>query len=128
MVNNTILYAEDDKDLRETTLEFFKYNFPDYNIESFETGALLERRLEGGVNGVCAVLTDNQMPGINGSEIIDKHASQKGFPFILFYAGDEKIGQDLARKYNNVQYVQKPDIGGLIDTLRCAINSTPSSQ
>ena len=80
-------------------------------------GTSLEERLKKDTNRVCAVVTDNNMPGIKGSQIIDKYASKIGLPFILFYAGDERIGQYLSSKYDNVYYVQKPDMDGLIKVM-----------
>lgn len=129
-MKKTILYAEDNEYLRETMLEFFEDNFSDYDIESFETGDLLEERLERGLNGVCAVVTDDKMPCINGSDIIRKYSPRLKVPFIL-HSNHPQI-EKIAKECGAYAYVDKCDKCGkevLIDTLRSAINdSTQSSQ
>ena len=113
----TILIADDYDAARQLIVDCFNKYFPEYNLEAFRDGTSLEERLKKDTNGVCAVVTDNKMPGINGSQIIDKYASKIELPFILFYAGDERIGQYLSNKYDNVDYVQKPDIVGLVKVM-----------
>ena len=113
----TILIADDYDVVRQSIVDCFNEHFPEYNIEAFRDGTSLEERLKKDTNRVCVVVTDNNMPGIKGSQIIDKYASKIGFLFILFYAGDERIGQYLSNKYDNVYYVQKPDMDGLIKVM-----------
>ena len=117
-MKKTILVAEDLPEAREIVLIYLQNNFPNYNIETFENGASLEKRLKQGVDGVCAVVTDNQMPSISRAKIIDRYAPKLKIPFILFYGGDESTGKYLARKYNNVSYILKPNVEGLMDTLK----------
>lgn len=105
-----ILYAEDDPDMRGHIGEILKRNFPAFDTELFEDGTSLESRLNDGIANVRLVITDNNMPGIRGSEIIDKYAQVGSFnhiPFILFYFGDKSTGEFLASKYDNVSYLLK---------------------
>ena len=117
MTDKIILYAEDDKELRECVVENLQARGISNPVEEFSDGVALEERLKQGVDGVGVVLTDNQMPGIRGSKIIEKYAPRIGLPFILFCAGAESTGQYLSNKYNNVSYVGKPDIGGLMKVM-----------
>ena len=127
-MKKTILYAEDHPDLREIVLKLLIEDFPDYNFETFERGDLLEERVERGVNGVCAIVTDNRMPYINGLDIIKKFAPRLKVPIILHYFGELEIGV-AAVKYGAYAYVLKDEINDLTDILRRAINeSTTSSQ
>jgi len=99
-MKNKILVADDDGAMRRLNLRCLKMGFPRYETEEFEDGKSLVSKLEGDVSGVALVLTDNEMPGINGSEIIKNYASREGFkqiPFILVYGGDETIGKQVVR-------------------------------
>ena len=104
-----ILFADDDKNVRETMLMFLDMRFPSYGVESFKEGTSLEKRLkQGSLENVCMVITDNQMPGIEGSEIIRIYASKfPEIPFILYYGGDEEIGEEAVRNMAYA-YVLKP--------------------
>ena len=104
-----ILFADDDKNVRETMLMFLDMRFPSYGVESFKEGTSLEKRLkQGSLENVCMVITDNQMPGIEGSEIIRIYASKfPEIPFILYYGGDEEIGEEAVRN-RACAYVLKP--------------------
>ena len=104
-----ILFEDDDKNVRETMLMFLDMRFPSYGVESFKEGTSLEERLkQGSLENVCMVITDNQMPGIEGSEIIRIYASKfPEIPFILYYGGDEEIGEEAVRN-RACAYVLKP--------------------
>lgn len=104
-----ILLADDDDNVRKSISMFLEMRFPNYDIETFEDGASLNERLkQRDLENVCMVITDNQMPGIEGSEIIRTYASR--FPeisFILHYGGDEEIGEEAVRN-SACAYVLKP--------------------
>ena len=104
-----ILFADDYADWRNAMLMFFEMRFPDYDVETFENGTSLDERLnQGDLENVCMVITDNQMPGIEGSEIIRIYASKfPEIPFILYYGGDEEIGEEAVRN-RACAYVLKP--------------------
>ena len=88
-----ILLAEDNKCLRDLFEDIINESFPDYEVESFSEGVSLAKRLQGDVNDVKLVVTDNTMPGIYGSEIISLYAQKpkfKDIPFILC-SGDISI-------------------------------------
>ncbi len=96
MPRNIILYAEDNDGTRELLSEILEEEFINYKIESKSSGTQLEKRLEKNVSDVALVITDNFMPGIDGSCIIEKYSRKKEFeeiPFILLYGGAEEIGK-----------------------------------
>jgi len=96
-----ILIADDDKTVRKMMSMVLDEGFPNYGIESFEDGTSLNERLkQGSLENVCMVITDNQMPGMSGLEVIEKHArklKEQGIPMILHYAGDREIGVEAVR-------------------------------
>ena len=110
MGKKNILYAEDNPDLRELFLMYSEKYLSEINLEVFEEGISLEKRLQKGPDGIDLVLTDNQMPGPNGSDIIKKYARLPGFeriPFILYYGGFPEIGEQ-AVKDGAFIYFKKP--------------------
>ena len=109
-MKKTILIADDNRIIRKIMVEIIKRKFSDtYNIECFEDGKSLDERLSQNLEGVCAVVTGNQMSGIKGLEIIKKHASELiNRPFILHYFGDKEIGEE-AKRNGAYGYVIKGD-------------------
>lgn len=105
----TILIADDDSDIRESTHEYLEMDFPGCNYEVFNSGQELEARLrQGNLEKVALAIMDNSMPpGLDGSEIISTYAGVVNFPFILHYAGVEDIGKK-AVKDGAVAYFKKP--------------------
>ena len=95
-MTDKILIADDEELIRDITNSFLIENFPQFGVESFENGTSLENRLNGNTDDVRLVITDNNMPGITGSEIIERYATRLRFkdtPFILCYGGEDKIGK-----------------------------------
>ncbi|MGA2130532.1 MAG: response regulator [Candidatus Pacearchaeota archaeon] len=125
-----ILYAEDDDNLRKVYGLAWKRFFPEYSIEDFADGSSLERRLAEDVGNVRLVITDNRMPGITGSEIIEKYAKKDEFrhiPFILFYIGDSSIGM-IAMKNGAFGYLikGKEHVKEIADYIRQALKVSDS--
>lgn len=90
-----ILLADDDETILFMSKEIIQDYFPNYEIQTFSDGELLENRLKEDLNGVRLIITDNEMPKITGREIIQKYSKEKEFekiPFILCYGGDNEIG------------------------------------
>ncbi len=91
-----ILLAEDDERLRNLFEKIIQDTFPDYGVESFSDGDSLNKRLKEDVEDVRLIVTDNQMPGMIGSEIIRQYAREPRFErisFVLLYGGNEEIGK-----------------------------------
>ena len=128
----TILYAEDNENVRWSCQGLLKRLFPDVHIEVFEDGTSLEKRLKEGP-APNVVLTDKNMPGIKGSQIIVKYSPKlPGTKFIMLYGGNPNIAEYLVSKGLAYAYLLKPatteEISG---TLNMALNSsrpTESSQ
>ncbi|MBU2104549.1 MAG: response regulator [Nanoarchaeota archaeon] len=89
-MEKTIYIADDDSSIRKLTGDVLGRFFPEYEREFFEDGVSLLRRLEE-TDKPSLIITDNEMPGVTGSEIIEGYARK--IPFILIYGGDEKIGK-----------------------------------
>jgi DNA-binding NtrC family response regulator len=112
-MRNKILCADDEEYLRNLYKGVISHVFPNYELEIFGDGTSLAGRLERDVSNVGLVLTDNDMPGITGSEIIRKYARRPEFadkiPFILLYGKDSDgtLGKE-AVKNGAFDYVLKP--------------------
>ena len=119
-MNKKILLADDTEILRDFQRTILK-KFPGYEIEEFEDGSSLKSRLEGKVEDVSLVVTDNEMPGVNGSEIISEYAKKSKFPFVLVYGGGEEIGEQ-AIKNGAFRYLMKPfEMGQYVELIREAL-------
>ena len=95
MNKNLIIIADDTEPLRRLQKRILQ-KFSEFKIEEFDSGTSLRNRLEDNVDSIALVITDNDMPGMKGSEIIREYSKRQGFeeiPFILHYAGDEQIGK-----------------------------------
>ena len=118
----TILIADDESTIRKLNSMIVEREFPDYNIELFEDGKELDERLNQNLEEVCLIVTDNQMPGMYGLEIIEKYARKlKNIPFVLYYGGDEEIGKD-AVKNGAYDYVMKGNYDKLENILGKVLN------
>ena len=113
---NVILYAEDDSSVRSVNEMFLKNYFSGMIIETFEDGTSLEKRLNNGVAGVCMVITDNDMPGITGLEIIKKYAGKLDFPFILNSTSPDEVISEAVEV--GAFYVPKPGCPELIEGVK----------
>ena len=117
-----ILFADDDESIRKSHKFFFEMNFPEYDVEFFRDGTSLNKRLNQDLTGVCAVVTDNRMPGIEGSGIIKDYARRlRHIPFILSYGGDKEIGEEAVRA-GAYAYVLKTDNPRLYEVLKRVLN------
>ncbi|MBU4308718.1 MAG: response regulator [Nanoarchaeota archaeon] len=109
-----ILIADDEKDIRDLTKEILECRLLDYSFETFEDGNCLKNKLNElivkGDRNIRAIITDDNMPGIKGSELIEEYAKMKEFkkiPFFLVSSSDEYIGKR-AMENGAFAYVQKP--------------------
>ena len=118
---NKIIYADDGEGMRNTMKLFFKYHLEDYELESYENGISVEKKLEElaiNKNNTKAIVLDNQMElGLTGGELIKKYANKINTPFILAYGGNDEIGYS-AIEDGAYAFIKKPfslkDISNLI--------------
>ena len=119
-----ILYADDEPGMRRLMELVLRSDFPAYHIEVFKDGSSLEKRLMNGVKDVRLVLTDNQMPGIKGSDIIRKYSKTDPFkeiPFIIFTA-EEAVGERSTEE-GAFAYLPKPfPLGGFNSVIKRALS------
>ena len=122
-----ILYADDKESLRDFLGTLLEMSFPELDREAFKDGSSLEKRLNESLEGVRLVITDNDMPGIKGSEIIIAYAEKpefKNISFILHYGGDPSLGEELVNKHGAFAYLKKPaQIEDITATIEKALNS-----
>ena len=122
-----ILYADDEPSMGKLVACILEIDFPAHTLEVFRDGSSLEERLMKGTENVRLVVTDNDMPGIIGSEIIKKYAKKPGFeqiPFVLCYAGNISLGESLVNEGYAFSYLEKPfGIKDLRRTLKNALDS-----
>ncbi len=105
-----ILIADDEEGQRCLVSEATKMFFPGYELEVFKEGTSLKERLEGLVGKeteIKLVLTDNQMPGYEGSKLIREYSEKINPPMILIYGGKLGIGEQ-ALKDCAYGFIQKP--------------------
>jgi len=107
-----ILFADNDAGILEIYQKIFERDLPNYPVEFFSDGNSLKKRLEGLVNGtdrIKIVITDNQMPGVSGREIIAKYSGKKeseNIYFILFSVCSNDIAREVEDKYG-AKYLPK---------------------
>ena len=93
----TIIHADDEESLRHAISRIIRMKFSDCNLEQFGNGAELEKRLNQSVNVPGVVLTDNNMPGITGEDVIRDYAQRPNFagrvPFVLVSGLGDMIGE-----------------------------------
>jgi len=125
-----ILIADDEKDARDSIKEILESDLPDYFFETFKNGTSLKNKLDELLvkrdGNIKAIITDNEMPGIAGSELISEYAKMKEFrkiPVILVYGGEESIGKK-AVENGAFAYIQKPyNISDFSKLVKKAISS-----
>jgi putative two-component system response regulator len=101
----SILYAEDEKDLREKTASFLKKIFMHVDV-AVDGKEALDKYIN---NKYDIVITDIQMPNMGGLELISnirKHNEQQ--EIIINSAYTETEFSDEAAKYNVTHYIRKP--------------------
>jgi len=110
MTKKTILIADDDESIRYMMKSLFEIYLSHYNKEYFSNGTQLDKRLKERPKELVAVLTDDNMPGIRGLEIIKKYCNNSDYKDILFflcYGGEREIGEQ-ALENGAKEYFLKP--------------------
>ena len=122
---NKILIADDDEMQRDLHEALIQNRFPEFDLEFFKDGGSLEKRLSNKLNGIKLVITDNHMPGITGSGIIQKYAKSLEFskiPFILCYGGEEEIGKRAVKNGAFAYIIKGGDINQYFEIIKKALD------
>lgn len=88
-MKKTIIYADDEAQLREIYQRFHNAKYAEYNAEVFSNGTDLKKRLEESVEDVALIVSDIDMPkgahpnGIEVMEWIYLDSKNKHIPVIL---------------------------------------------
>ena len=111
-----ILIADDRENNRRCLRGCIEDSFPNYSIELCEDGRVLDGLLRENSDRINLIITDNDMPGFTGIDIIRRYAS-KGIPIVLCYAGDREVGRE-ALKHGAFGIIEKPysinDVLGIV--------------
>jgi len=113
---NLVYIAEDQNSLRSLVSEVIQETFQDYSVNSFDNGASLYKNILKNNHNLELVLTDNNMPLMDGIEVIEK--CSKLYPEIDFLL---MSGNTLYTKAINAgakEFLKKPfSVEDLIQTL-----------
>jgi DNA-binding NtrC family response regulator len=124
----SILIADDQASWINILSRLIKETGVENPVEAFEDGTSLEARLKKGP-APALVITDNQMPGIPGSKIIQEYAPQYSqTKFILHHGGDKFIGEYLMEEGLAFAFIQKgAESEEIINKIRSALGYLESS-
>lgn len=112
-----ILIADDRENNRNCLRECIEDFFPNYSIELCEDGRVLDGLLRENSDRINLVITDNDMPGFTGIDIIRRYAS-KGIPIVLCYAGNKEVGRE-ALQHGAFGIIEKPySFQDVVDVVR----------
>lgn len=105
-MRNKIYIADDNESNLEGTYKVIGILFPKYETTKFENGRLLYKNIEKNYKNLKLVLTDNEMPLMNGLDVIKESASKyKEIPFILMSGRDIK---ESALEAGAKEFIEKP--------------------
>jgi FixJ family two-component response regulator len=125
MICNIVSVVDDDPMVRDSTVDLL--NSYGYTALGFETA---EEFLDSNeVANTCCLITDQQLPGLNGTDL-QKYLSEAGYrtPVIFITAYDVKTVHERALAAGAIAYLTKPfDEAVLLDCLQTAL-STRSHQ
>jgi DNA-binding NtrC family response regulator len=129
-MTDKILIADDDSFMLTITNTIIQSKFPEIQVESFEDGTSLEKRLNAGIDGVKLVITDNNMPGIGGRFIIQKYARKPEYSrvkFVLCSGAADSFRQELEKEVMEngaFGYIPKPSkIDVYVDIVKRALEA-----
>ncbi len=107
---NRIFVAEDYPEIMIAYKAILEMEFPENPMEFFKDGTSLVNRLDQNPTDLRIVLTDNDMPGVYGSEIIESYANKPGFEDVRFVlsTGDGMEVGEKALKAGAYGYLAKP--------------------
>ena len=75
------MLADDDAAIRSIQKRILNGEFKEMIVDEFSNGTSLDERIRGKIDNVTLIITDNEMPGISGSEIIRRYAQKFNIPF-----------------------------------------------
>jgi FixJ family two-component response regulator len=122
MICNIVSIVDDDPMVRDSTVDLL--NSYGYTALGFETA---EKFLGSGeVANTCCLITDQQMPGLSGTEL-QKHLRAAGYrtPIIFITAYPLPAVREQALAAGAIAYLTKPfDEAVLVDFLQKALSGT----
>lgn len=108
--SETVLVAEDDKDVRDLVSSMLRQQ--GYNVLVGENGATALAALQQGAGSIHLLLTDVDMPDMNGKQLFEKVSSLCPDARVLYMSGDADnliAGKGLPE--TGVYFLQKPFSG-----------------
>lgn len=122
MTKKLIFIAEDNETLRYGYLRILGIS-KKYEVQAFETATALLSALEGGASPDL-ILTDNEMPGMTGTELV-AYLRNTGFEKpIIMVSGDNRVQSNKVLQAQLQNFLAKPaPIGELVEAIDIAIAS-----
>lgn len=103
----SILLVDDELALLESLKQLFKEHFVGFSILTASDGIMAKERLRQ--NPVSLVITNLNMPGMNGFELLDHiKAHYPGMPVIILTGYHSPEKSEMARRKGAVAYFRKP--------------------
>ena len=108
-----ILYAEDDALLRISTVLLLESKCPGCNITAVDDGEACLEVFQSNPGDFDLILTDKDMPGMSGIELIEhlaETAQNMDIPQIILYTGDlgGAVISEKAKEALNIAILSKP--------------------
>jgi len=114
----SILLVDDELALLESLKQLLKEHFVGFSILTASDGIMARERLRQ--NPVSLVITNLNMPGMNGFQLLDHiKAHYPGLPVIILTGMHSPEKSELARRKGAVAYLRKPcRLEDLVGTIR----------
>ncbi len=102
--STNILFAEDDKEIRELVKKFLQKE--GYNIDTASDGKVVLELFDQ--NDYQILLLDIMLPGVDGIELCKKVRNNSNIPIIMITAKDGEVDKVLGLRIGADDYITKP--------------------
>lgn len=117
-----IYIADDDSSILSLYNEMIKFSFPDYKVQKHFDGNSLEKSLKLNSSHLELVITDHEMPGKSGGELIKEYAFKIKAPMILVTADYAISLKNEILNSGAYAFLNKPiDFSEFIDVIKNAL-------
>jgi response regulator RpfG family c-di-GMP phosphodiesterase len=128
----TILYVEDEQDLREVLAMDMESSLPVKVVECESTEEAMEKLREDTEQLIAMVICDYNLPGQNGDALYQHiRAKYPSIPFVLHtstFPNDISAFNSLEQDNPHNKFVQKPEFFGIIHAIQKFLEIKPESK